>query len=172
MTTPDGVRLTQQPIAELQQLRGQQWQWRYRFPSPDGKLGGIPWLGMPIAELGALDRVLVVGGADVSAGVFDDLTGPPIEVVGHDEVDAAKPRVDHVVDGVAACAQAIKIEHALDRGRRRWSGFVLGTRGRVGPEAATAASTGLAPWDEKVDRKRREGTVPPRWPDSCRARPS
>ncbi len=29
--------------------------------SADGKLGGIPWLGMPIAELGALDRVLVVG---------------------------------------------------------------------------------------------------------------
>ncbi len=29
--------------------------------SADGKLGGIPWLGMPIAELGTLDRVLVVG---------------------------------------------------------------------------------------------------------------
>jgi NADH-quinone oxidoreductase subunit G len=29
--------------------------------SADGKLGGIPWLGMPIAELGQLDRVLVVG---------------------------------------------------------------------------------------------------------------
>jgi NADH-quinone oxidoreductase subunit G len=29
--------------------------------SADGKLGGVPWLGMPIAELGALDRVLVVG---------------------------------------------------------------------------------------------------------------
>jgi len=29
--------------------------------SADGKLGGIPWLGMPIAELGNLDRVLVVG---------------------------------------------------------------------------------------------------------------
>src|SRR5687767_6530966 len=29
--------------------------------SADGKRGGIPWLGMPIAELGALDRVLVVG---------------------------------------------------------------------------------------------------------------
>jgi NADH-quinone oxidoreductase subunit G len=29
--------------------------------SADGKLGGIPWLGMPIAELGSLDRVLVVG---------------------------------------------------------------------------------------------------------------
>ncbi len=29
--------------------------------SADGKLEGIPWLGMPIAELGALDRVLVVG---------------------------------------------------------------------------------------------------------------
>jgi len=28
--------------------------------SADGK-GGIPWLGMPVAELGALDRVLVVG---------------------------------------------------------------------------------------------------------------
>jgi len=27
----------------------------------DGKLGGIPWLGMPIAELGELDRVLVIG---------------------------------------------------------------------------------------------------------------
>jgi NADH-quinone oxidoreductase subunit G len=29
--------------------------------SADGKLGGIPWLGVPIAELGQLDRVLVVG---------------------------------------------------------------------------------------------------------------
>ena len=29
--------------------------------SADGKLAGIPWLGMPLAELGALDRVLVVG---------------------------------------------------------------------------------------------------------------
>jgi NADH-quinone oxidoreductase subunit G len=29
--------------------------------SADGKLGGVPWLGMPVAELGALDRVLVVG---------------------------------------------------------------------------------------------------------------
>ena len=29
--------------------------------SADGKLGGIPWLGMPIAALGELDRVLVVG---------------------------------------------------------------------------------------------------------------
>ena len=28
--------------------------------SADGK-GGVPWLGMPVAELGALDRVLVVG---------------------------------------------------------------------------------------------------------------
>ena len=27
----------------------------------DGKLGGVPWLGMPIAEIGELDRVLVVG---------------------------------------------------------------------------------------------------------------
>ena len=29
--------------------------------SADGQLGGIPWLGMPIAELDHLDRVLVVG---------------------------------------------------------------------------------------------------------------
>jgi len=29
--------------------------------SADGKLGGVPWLGMPVAELGALDRVLIVG---------------------------------------------------------------------------------------------------------------
>src|SRR4051812_29907246 len=29
--------------------------------STDGKLEGIPWLGMPVAALGALDRVLVVG---------------------------------------------------------------------------------------------------------------
>jgi NADH-quinone oxidoreductase subunit G len=29
--------------------------------SADGKRGGIPWLGMPIAELQKLDRVLVVG---------------------------------------------------------------------------------------------------------------
>jgi NADH-quinone oxidoreductase subunit G len=29
--------------------------------SADGKLGGVPWLGMPIAEIGTLDRVLVVG---------------------------------------------------------------------------------------------------------------
>jgi NADH-quinone oxidoreductase subunit G len=29
--------------------------------SADGKLGGIPWLGMSIAEVGELDRVLVVG---------------------------------------------------------------------------------------------------------------
>ncbi len=29
--------------------------------SADGSREGIPWLGMPIAELGALDRVLVVG---------------------------------------------------------------------------------------------------------------
>jgi NADH-quinone oxidoreductase subunit G len=29
--------------------------------SADGKLGGIPWLGMSIPELSALDRVLVVG---------------------------------------------------------------------------------------------------------------
>jgi len=29
--------------------------------SADGKRAGIPWLGMPIAELAALDRVLVVG---------------------------------------------------------------------------------------------------------------
>jgi len=29
--------------------------------SADGKLAGIPWLGLPVAELGALDRVLVVG---------------------------------------------------------------------------------------------------------------
>jgi len=29
--------------------------------SADGKLGGIPWLGMPIAGLGDCDRVLVVG---------------------------------------------------------------------------------------------------------------
>ncbi len=29
--------------------------------SADGKLEGIPWLGMPVADLGALDRVLVVG---------------------------------------------------------------------------------------------------------------
>jgi NADH-quinone oxidoreductase subunit G len=27
----------------------------------DGKRAGMPWLGMPVAELGALDRVLVVG---------------------------------------------------------------------------------------------------------------
>src|SRR5258706_944516 len=29
--------------------------------SADGKLEGIPWLGMPVADLGSLDRVLVVG---------------------------------------------------------------------------------------------------------------
>jgi NADH-quinone oxidoreductase subunit G len=29
--------------------------------SADGKRGGIPWLGMPIAELGSCDRVLVAG---------------------------------------------------------------------------------------------------------------
>src|SRR6185369_10008612 len=29
--------------------------------SGDGKRKGIPWLGMPIAEIGKLDRVLVVG---------------------------------------------------------------------------------------------------------------
>jgi NADH-quinone oxidoreductase subunit G len=29
--------------------------------SADGRLGGVPWLGMPVAELGALDRVLVAG---------------------------------------------------------------------------------------------------------------
>jgi NADH-quinone oxidoreductase subunit G len=29
--------------------------------SADGKRSGIPWLGMPVAELGNLDRVLVVG---------------------------------------------------------------------------------------------------------------
>jgi NADH-quinone oxidoreductase subunit G len=29
--------------------------------SADGKREGVPWLGMPVAELGALDRVLVVG---------------------------------------------------------------------------------------------------------------
>ncbi len=29
--------------------------------SADGKLGGAPWLGLPIAGLGTLDRVLVVG---------------------------------------------------------------------------------------------------------------
>ncbi len=29
--------------------------------SSDGKLAGVPWLGMPIVELGRLDRVLVVG---------------------------------------------------------------------------------------------------------------
>jgi NADH-quinone oxidoreductase subunit G len=29
--------------------------------SADGKLAGVPWLGMPIAELASLDRVLVVG---------------------------------------------------------------------------------------------------------------
>jgi NADH-quinone oxidoreductase subunit G len=29
--------------------------------SADGKRGGIPWLGMPLAALGTLDRVLVVG---------------------------------------------------------------------------------------------------------------
>ncbi len=29
--------------------------------SADGKRAGVPWLGMPIAELGTLDRVLVVG---------------------------------------------------------------------------------------------------------------
>jgi NADH-quinone oxidoreductase subunit G len=29
--------------------------------SADGRRQGIPWLGMPIAELGALDRVLVIG---------------------------------------------------------------------------------------------------------------
>ncbi len=29
--------------------------------SADGKRKGIPWLGMPIAELGTLDRVLVIG---------------------------------------------------------------------------------------------------------------
>jgi NADH-quinone oxidoreductase subunit G len=29
--------------------------------SADGKRAGIPWLGMPVAELGSLDRVLVVG---------------------------------------------------------------------------------------------------------------
>ncbi len=29
--------------------------------SADGKLGGVPWLGMPISDLDGLDRVLVVG---------------------------------------------------------------------------------------------------------------
>ena len=29
--------------------------------SADGKRGGVPWLGMPLAELGKLDQVLVVG---------------------------------------------------------------------------------------------------------------
>jgi NADH-quinone oxidoreductase subunit G len=29
--------------------------------SADGKRAGIPWLGMPVAELGTLDRVLVIG---------------------------------------------------------------------------------------------------------------
>jgi NADH-quinone oxidoreductase subunit G len=29
--------------------------------SADGKRAGIPWLGMPVAELGMLDRVLVIG---------------------------------------------------------------------------------------------------------------
>ncbi|MSQ53776.1 MAG: NADH-quinone oxidoreductase subunit G [Betaproteobacteria bacterium] len=29
--------------------------------SADGKLAGVPWLGMPVAELGECDRVLVVG---------------------------------------------------------------------------------------------------------------
>ena len=31
--------------------------------SADGKLGGVPWLGMHIADVGALDRVLVIGSA-------------------------------------------------------------------------------------------------------------
>ncbi len=38
VTTPDGVRLTQQPIAELQQLRGQQWQWRDEIIGPGSDL--------------------------------------------------------------------------------------------------------------------------------------
>jgi NADH-quinone oxidoreductase subunit G len=29
--------------------------------SADGKLAGAPWLGMPVAEIGSLDRVLVIG---------------------------------------------------------------------------------------------------------------
>src|SRR5512139_1116781 len=29
--------------------------------SADGKRAGIPWLGMPVAEIGSLDRVLVIG---------------------------------------------------------------------------------------------------------------
>jgi sucrose-6-phosphate hydrolase SacC (GH32 family) len=38
VTTPEGVRLTQQPIAELQQLRGRQWQWRDEVIEPDSDL--------------------------------------------------------------------------------------------------------------------------------------
>ncbi|MCW5621346.1 MAG: NADH-quinone oxidoreductase subunit NuoG [Burkholderiales bacterium] len=34
---------------------------RQRDFSQDGKASGIPWLGMPIAEVGRLDRVLVIG---------------------------------------------------------------------------------------------------------------
>src|SRR5256885_2672528 len=35
--------------------------WRQSDFSADGKRAGVPWLGMKVAELGALDRVLVVG---------------------------------------------------------------------------------------------------------------
>ena len=38
VTTADGVRLTQQPIAELQQLRGEHWQWRDEVIGPDANL--------------------------------------------------------------------------------------------------------------------------------------
>ena len=38
VTTPEGVRLTQQPIAELEQLRGEHWQWRDEVIEPDSDL--------------------------------------------------------------------------------------------------------------------------------------
>ncbi|MGW8271697.1 MAG: molybdopterin-dependent oxidoreductase, partial [Burkholderiales bacterium] len=40
---------------------GADFRLRHSDFSADGKRGGVPWLGMPIAELDALDRVLVVG---------------------------------------------------------------------------------------------------------------
>ena len=38
VTTPEGVRLAQTPIAELQQLRGQHWQWRDETIGPNNDL--------------------------------------------------------------------------------------------------------------------------------------
>lgn len=101
-----------------------------RLPSYLHPIAGRPLIWHTVAELARSDpppaRILVVGGPDVAATLFDDLSEPPIEVVSHDALGdldtslTADRAVPVLVVDASACLSNEAIQRLVSSGRGSW----------------------------------------------------